>query len=180
MPFARHARAEQLPDLNWRFPDARFDDDRHETPPGPAVCTRCHAYLETDHWSYGEARARELAALGGTARLLCPGCTRVQRRLYEGEVRIQLRGGMAPREEVMGVVHHEEARARSTNPTARIAHLEEHADELYLLTTTQFLALAIGRALQHAFHGELTVQDLPHERFRRVRWQARPARARAA
>jgi hypothetical protein len=49
--------------------------------------------------------------------------------------------------------------------------MEDRGDELYILTTTQFLAKRIGKELQKAYRGLLKVSDLPRERFTRVRWE---------
>ena len=156
-------------DLSWRFPDRQFAE-RLDVP-GPAVCSRCHAFLETDHWRYDEHRYRELAEQPDIHTMLCPGCTRVERRLYEGEVTIRHRDDDAEKQTLLNLIHHEEARERQTNPSARIAVLIDRDSELYLLTTTQFLAKRIGREVEKAFHGTLTVTPLPRERFTRVRWE---------
>ena len=150
-----------------RFVDRRYDDQ--ETLHGPAICSRCHAYLETDHWSYDEARYRVLQTHPDVHATVCPGCLRVARRLYEGEVRISLTGDAAQKADIMRLILHEEARVRASNPSARIAVLEEREDEVFLLTTTQFLARRIGRTIQKLIHGTLKVDNLPYERFTRVR-----------
>lgn len=155
-------------DLTWRFPDRRFASRRK--PDGPAICTRCHAYLETSRWHYDERRYRELAEQPGIDAMVCPGCTRVERRLYEGEVTVRHRWDIARKEDVLRLIHNEEARERISNPTARIAIVDDRGDELYVLTTTQFLARRIGTELHKAYHGTLKVTPLPRERFSRVVW----------
>lgn len=169
----RKLPVDQQNDLTWRFPDRRFDQDHHLDVPGPAICTRCHAYLELDHWRYDEHRYRELKAQPDISEILCPGCTRVERRIYEGEVTVQHRGDQAEKQTMLHLIHNEEARARVNNPSARIALLEDRDgdDTIYVLTTTKFLAKRIGRELQKAFHGIIKVDELPQERFTRVRWR---------
>lgn len=157
-------------DNRIRYPDRAFDGV--EVPPGPALCTRCHAFLETDHWRYDERHYRELQERGGAQTTLCPGCTRVERRLYEGELVLRHSGWQRiEKGEVLNLIHNTEARVRAANPTARIALLEDRGDELYILTTTRFLAERIGKALYRAYKGELEIMPLPRERFTRVRWE---------
>ncbi|OPZ85283.1 MAG: hypothetical protein BWY76_01477 [bacterium ADurb.Bin429] len=168
-PDVKQNRAGSLPELLWLYPDRRFADA--EVPPGPAVCPRCHASLETDHWQYDEHRYHRLRTLPETQTMLCPGCTRVERRLYEGEVRIRHRWDVFDKETLLNLIHNEEARARAANPSARIALIEDHGDELYILTTTRFLAERIGKALHKACHGTLRLSPLPRERFTRVWWE---------
>lgn len=156
-------------DLIWRFPDRSYRSK--EDPAGPVVCSRCHAYLETDHWRYDERRYLQLTEHPEVRTMLCPGCTRVEKRLYEGEVIARHDWSAVAKGEVLNLVHHEEARARATNPTARIALLVDRGDDLYILTTTEFLARRIGIELQKAYRGALQLMPLPRERFIRVRWE---------
>jgi hypothetical protein len=157
-------------DLQWRFPERQFANEEKDIRE-PAICGRCHAYLDMNHWHYGEQRYMELKAQPDVRMILCPGCSRVERRLYEGEV-VALHGGdLAQRDMMLHLIHNEEARERVENPTARIALMEEHGDEIYILTTTQFLARRIGTELQKAFHGELTINHLRREKFTRIRWR---------
>lgn len=158
-------------DLDWRFPDPQFTSRTAPLPEAPAICTRCHSYLETDHWLYGERRYRELQAQPDVHEMLCPGCKRVERRLYEGEVIVRHQWDAVSKQEVLNLIHNEEARIRVANPAARIALLEDRGDELYILTTTQFLAERIGKELRKSYHGQLSSTPLPHERFTRVRWE---------
>lgn len=167
-PEVNQNRAAMQRDLTWLYPERQFAD--HEKIEGPAICERCHAYLETDHWRYDEQRYRVLQAASGVTTTLCPGCRRVERRLYEGEVTIAHPWTAVSKDEVLHIIHNEEARVRQQNPAARVALIEDHGDELYLLTTTQFLAARIGKALQKAHQGALTLSPLPRERFTRVRW----------
>ncbi|MHB9024969.1 MAG: BCAM0308 family protein [Armatimonadota bacterium] len=168
-PLVNQQRAGAEKDLTMRYIDRRFDDQ--EVIAGPAICERCHAYLETDHWRYGEKRYLELKAQPGIATTLCPGCTRAERRMYEGEVRIRSNWDAISKDDVVHLIHNEEHRERATNPTARVALMMEHDEELYLLTTTEFLAKRIGRELEKAYKGTLRLMHLPRERFTRVVWE---------
>lgn len=167
-PMVEQHREGAFRDLTWRFPDRSFQSPLD--PEGPVVCPRCHAYLETDHWRYDERHYLELKAQPGVHEALCPGCTRVERRIYEGEIVLRHDWSAVAKDEVLHLMHHEEARARATNPTARIARIVDRGDELYILTTTEFLAKRIGIELQKAYKGELQLQPLARERFIRVRW----------
>jgi len=167
-PVVDQHRAAAQADLSWRFPDRQYAE-RLDVP-GPAICSRCHSYLETDHWRYDEKRYLQLKGQSDVHVTLCPGCVRVEKRLYEGEVMVHHDWSAVDKQEVLNLIHHEEARARATNPTARIALMEDRGDDLYILTTTQFLAERIGKELHKAYRGTLKLMPLPRERFTRVRW----------
>lgn len=156
-------------DLTWQYVERQFAD--RPEPPAPAICQRCHAYRETDHWRYDERRNHELKGQPDVHVTLCPGCLRIERRLYEGEVTIRHNWNGVDKTEVLNLIHNEEARERITNPTARIALMEDRGEEIYLLTTTQFLAKRIGIELRKAYKGSLKVSPLPRERFSRVLWE---------
>lgn len=168
-PAVKGNREGSLHDMLWLFPDKRF------VPAGamesPAVCDRCHASLRTDHWVYDERRYAETVAQPDVHVTLCPGCLRVERRLYEGEVTVRHRWNVFNKDMVLHLIHNEEARLRAANPAARIALIEDRGDALYILTTTQFLAERIGKALQASCHGALRLSRLPRERFTRVWWE---------
>ena len=74
-------------DATLLFIERQYDDKPEA--PAPAICPRCHAYRETDHWRYDERRQRELKAQPDVHVTLCPGCLRIERRFYEGEVTIR-------------------------------------------------------------------------------------------
>lgn len=169
-PEVAQNRAGAFHDLTWRFPDRTFIDEQR-LPEAPAVCSRCHAYLETDHWLFGERRYAELKEHPEVNVTLCPGCLRAEKRLYEGEVTIRHAWGAVSKDDVLHLIHNEEARARITNPTARVALMEDRGDEIYVLTTTRFLAERIGKELHKAYRGALRVDHLPRERFSRVMWE---------
>lgn len=153
----------------WRFPKREFAGTKDI--PGPAICERCHAYLETDHWQYDAQRYHALKGRPDVHATLCPGCERVERRLYEGQVIARHDWEAMSKSDVLNLIHNTEARVRAANPAARIARMEDRGDELYILTTTRFLAERIGKALHKACQGELHIMPLPRERFTRVRWE---------
>ena len=165
------ANARLYPDATERFPDRRFDKDHILEIPGPAICERCHAFLMTDHWQYDEQRYQKLHARDDVKTTLCPGCSRVERRLYEGEVTVRHQWDSVSKDDIVHLIHNTEARVRVANPTARIAVMEERDNEIYILTTTQFLAERIGKALYRAYKGKLVLKPLLRERFSRVWWE---------
>jgi NMD protein affecting ribosome stability and mRNA decay len=169
MPVIHQDRVGAQRDLTMRFVDRQFDD--HEALPSPTICPRCHAHRERGQWRYDEQRYRALLTQPDMPTHLCPGCERIERRMYEGEVTARHDWSAVSKEEALNLINHEEARARASNPGARIAVVEDRGDELYILTTTQFLAKRIGRELEKAYRGVARVMHLPRERFTRVYWE---------
>ncbi len=70
----------------------------------------------------------------------------------------------------LDLISNEEERARSANPVSRLTAVEDHGDEIKVLTTTPLLAERIGKAFRRIYDGDLDVQYLPWNQFCRVRW----------
>ena len=93
------------------------------------------------------------------------GCSRRKPRIPI----IRLAGAFldAHRDEIMKLVRYEEQRQRSEHPLKRIM-----AISVILLTTTDaHLARGIGKAVHHAYQGELEFQYQPDEHLLRVHWE---------
>jgi hypothetical protein len=137
---------------------------------GTAICPVCHAISDGRHWRLDEEEYHKLRQDPKVKVELCPADERIRRQMFDGEV--VLRGGWLQdhREEVLNWVRNEEKRARSSNPMARLASVQERDGYIYILTTSQALARRIGSGLKSAFKGRLTIQRLPYESFTRVRW----------
>ncbi|MBI2938958.1 MAG: hypothetical protein HYY04_00850 [Chloroflexi bacterium] len=168
-PTAREVyRAQVGNHLDWRFPMRKYEKGLDR--PGILVCPRCHAISEQKRWYIDEARYRELRTVPGVRFITCPGCQRIDRQLYGGEVHLRSPLLAANKEQALGLIYHEEDRARQSNPFARLASVVDRGEELEILTTTPFLAERIGKAFRKTFKGELELEHLPYEKFIRVRW----------
>lgn len=137
---------------------------------GTVICPVCHAISDGKHWRLDEQEYLRLRRDPNVRIELCPADERIRRQMFDGEV--VLRGAWLQdhKEEVLNWVRNEEKRARSTNPMARLATVQERDGHIYILTTSQALARRIGSGLKSAFKGRLTIQRLPYETFTRVRW----------
>ncbi len=74
------------------------------------------------------------------------------------------------RDEVLGLAHNEEAKAKAEHPLSRIITIEEQRGTTVITTTDTHLARRIGEALHHAYHGELNLHYNKDEEFIRVTW----------
>ncbi|MHB1415299.1 MAG: BCAM0308 family protein [Chloroflexota bacterium] len=154
---------------DWRFPEKRFE--KGEDKPGLLLCPRCHAISEIKRWYYDEDRYQELKNKQEAQFAVCPGCERIERQIYEGDV--VLRGPFLAqhKEEALHLIYHAEDQARQKNPISRLASVEDNGDEVKVITTTRWLAERIGKEFRKAFNGDLEIQRLPREKFSRVRWE---------
>lgn len=153
---------------DWLFPDKKAEAG--EDQPGLLICPRCHAISEIKRWYVDEDRYRELRSRPDAQLVVCPGCLRIERQQYDGEVVLSSPLLADNKEQAMHLICKTEDKARRDNPFSRLASVEDNGEEIRVLTTTQWLAERIGKEFRKAFSGELEIQRLPGEKFSRVRW----------
>lgn len=154
---------------DWLYPEK--GTEKGEDQPGLLVCPRCHAISEIKRWFVDEARYQELRTRPEVLLVVCPGCRRIERQQYDGEVTLQSPLLAQNQEEALHLIQNTEDKARQDNPFSRLASVEAEGDTIHVLTTTQWLAERIGKEFNKAFNGDLEIQRLPGEKFSRVRWQ---------
>jgi len=134
------------------------------------ICPACHAILNDTVWFMDEALYRRLEGQAGVRLALCPGCLRVARGLYEGEVILKSRLLVPTKSAALELISNEEERARYSNPVARLTAVEDRGDEIKVLTTTPLLAERIGKVFRKVYDGDLEIQYAPWHASCRVRW----------
>lgn len=157
---------------DWRWPRAKLQvaADR----PGTLICPRCHAISDRKRWYFDERRYRRLVGQTGIGVRTCPGCERLDRKLYEGEVHLRSPLLLQNKQQALGMIRNEARKSMLENPIARVAIVQDHGEEIAVLTTTAFLAERIGKEFKKAFDGRLLIDRLFREKFARVTWE-RPA-----
>jgi hypothetical protein len=138
---------------------------------GPAFCTECHAVRKTRRWSYQTGPLAEFPMEGATA-MICPGCQALAEKHYEGEVRLSADWSPERWDMLLERIHNLAHYEVQKNPLSRIGDVEKRPGQLCLMTTTGFLALAIGRAIHNAFKGKLEIHPAAGEAVTRLHWTA--------
>lgn len=140
------------------------------TQPGHCYCTRCGAIGFRKRWYIDAVQEQILRQDHNANAVLCPGCTRVEQELYEGEVVLANSRFESLMGDVVGLIKHTEGRCWHKNPLARIATVTDENDVLHIHTTTRSLAEQIGKELHKAFKGKIEIKMTPGERLVRVYW----------
>jgi hypothetical protein len=138
--------------------------------PGHRYCRRCGAIGFQKHW-YIDAVQEQAFRKDKSKAALCPGCTRVEQQLYEGEVVLTNSRCKTVMGEIIAMIKHCEGRCWHKNPIAKLASVTEQEQVFHVLTTSKFLAERIGKELQKAFKGNLEIKR--SDRFVRVYWSDR-------
>ncbi len=129
----------------------------------PTVCRDCGALYHHGRWQWGRAP-------DGAQRALCPACRRIAEHLPAGLVTLHGAFWRQHREEIIGLLRHEEAAEKREHPLNRIIAIDETAEGLLVSTTDIHLPRRLGEALQRAFHGDLDMHFDEAGYFVRVDW----------
>jgi NMD protein affecting ribosome stability and mRNA decay len=120
----------------------------------PACCERCGALFVRQTWRQDRRITHEL--LEQVRWTVCPSCQQAGRGEYYG--RVLVRGGFvgANEEAIRRRIENVAARAGFTQPQRRLVSVDNVAEGLEVLTTSQKLAHRIARELCKTFRGQAT------------------------
>jgi len=123
--------------------------------PEPTVCPTCGAIYHKKHWSIDENMLHEAKKKGRTYSQKCPACRKIEDGFAMGV--IDLTGDFVREHmsDLINTIRSEERRAMEKNPLERIIKLGKlRSGGIHVETTTDSLALRIGRLLNRAYKGE--------------------------
>ncbi len=167
---------ERAPELGHRMDPHQQFRSKFTQQPGRLLCNHCGAIGFHKRWYVDVAESENLKRTGTAQAVLCPGCTRIDEGIHEGEVILESLLLASDKDALMGLIKHTEGKCWHDNPFARIASIAEEGGRMEIRTTTRWLATRIGKELHKAFKGELEIKPIPREKFVRVYWsQQSPA-----
>lgn len=152
----------------------------HRSASEPAVCKRCHAVWANRRWtraSSSDIRVPERtqgevrSSAHPDRETVCPACRQLQEGVPGGFV--HLYGAFLQKHlvEIEQLLRNEAERATDLNPLARIMSWQRDAEGgLTVSTTTDHLALRLGRAIEGAFGGDARITFSHENKLTRVRW----------
>lgn len=154
-------------------PESREDLRTQEAPPEPILCAGCGAVYLHKHWSHSRtARLRTRGAGQPVSVRICGACRRRRRGVPHGFVHVD--GEFVPlhRTDIVNLLKNEAARAAEDNPLAQIIDWHEvgHTDDVLVTTTTEHLAIRLGRALEKAFDGRVLYGFSHENKLAHVWW----------
>ena len=148
----------------------RMDEERVSDPyrargkwPEPTTCPECGAIVHHGQWRWGKAAPE-------SEQHLCPACKRIHDRVPAGQLTLSGEFFAEHRDEVLHLVRHAEAKAKSEHPLERIMDVKEEPDQTVVTFTDSHLVHGIGEALRHAYHGKLDSHYTDEDGLLRVAW----------
>jgi hypothetical protein len=154
-------------------PEPRDDVHAQEAPPEPIVCAGCGAVYVRKHWSRATAARLRAKQAGQPIRVkICAGCRRRRSGVPHGFVHVDGEFVRTHRADIVSLLKNEAARAADDNPLAQIIdwHENGHTDDVLVTTTTEHLAIRLGRALEKAFDGKVLYGFSHENKLAHVWW----------
>lgn len=138
---------------------------------GVLVCTRCKARHHDKHW-YAADEASALPKEYEVREVLCPGCHSVENRICKGEVILEGAPIELMKSTVHGFIANVEDKCWRDNPCSRILSFNDLGERIEVATTSEWLAMRIGKEMKKSFKGRLRIQQHPEEGFVRINWKS--------
>jgi hypothetical protein len=130
----------------------------------PSRCGDCGAVYHRGRWQWSDAPP-------GAETVLCPACHRIRDRLPAGTLVLEGAFVDAHRDEIAGLLRHEESRAKSQHPLDRVVEVAHSPERITVTTTDIHLPRRIGVAMKRAYRGQLAIEYAKGAYEVRVRWR---------
>ncbi|HUC11544.1 MAG TPA: BCAM0308 family protein [Stellaceae bacterium] len=131
------------------------------------VCPECGAVFHDGRWQWSTAAKN-------APQQMCPACRRTADGFPAGVVTLCGPISRSQREDLIGLVRHQEEAEKTEHPLNRIIGIDDDAEGLVITTTDIHLPRRIGEAVKRAFHGALEIDFDENEYFVRVDWTPQP------
>jgi|GEM_PF-498711 len=134
-----------------RHKEAKHEQSGHARK-GLTVCRQCHNVLFRKEWHHPGSKIFEQAriAQGGVQFTLCPACSMVRDRLYEGEIIIRNIPAKYESEMVRFVIGYG-ARAQKRDPQDRVIEIKKTKGGYRITTTENQLAVRMAKKIKRVF-----------------------------
>ena len=132
----------------------------------PTVCPECGVVYHKKRWVFDEKLREEYNEKAD--KKLCPACKKIKDKFAMGFVYIETDYIKDKREEVKNHIRNLEEKELKHNPLDRVMKIEENRDKWTIQTTTEHLAMTIGRSVARTFGGEVKFSFSEDEKMVRV------------
>lgn len=132
----------------------------------PTVCPRCGLVFRKRRWQKIEGFDRKTAV----EKHKCPACRKEEDHYVMGIVYISGNFFGTRREEILNMLKNEEKKQVYHNPLDRIMTIRDEDDGTQVETTSENLALHLGRMLYHSYGGKIEYRFSDDQKLARVFW----------
>lgn len=157
--------AQRAPRMDRRIRERVHDPYKtRRKPTEPSICPECGAIFHKGRWQWTAHPPPD------AHEEMCQACRRT-RDIYPAGT-LTLTGGFVDthKDEILNLVRNQEALEKGEHPLHRIMGIEEEPGRIVVSTTDIHLPRRIGKAVHHAFHGNLDFRYEEETYFLRVNW----------
>ncbi len=151
--------------LRPRLDDPYLDSKAY---PEPTICPKCGLVYRDKRWTRDDAYYKKVEKKA--TRRLCPACRKIRDHFAMGVVYLSGDFLNGHKEEIVNLMQNIAEGEFRYNPLERIMEMKEDERGMEVRTTSEHLAMGIGRAVQRAFGGELRYAFSYEEKRVRVYW----------
>jgi hypothetical protein len=156
--------------IGGKSPNPYHEDKKY---PEPTSCPRCHLEYRNGRWQLKEAtEGKEEPTSSQKAHSShCPACKREIGRLPAGLLYLSGPYLEKHRDEILNIVSNQSTSAAAQRPLQRIMWIEKTEDTTEIATTSSHLAQRIGKAIEDACKGTLTIKHADDAQLVRLYWE---------
>ena len=136
--------------------------------PEPTDCPRCHLVYRNGRW---QLKKEDSAESEKSPSNHCTACKREIERLPAGLLYLSGAYLEKHREEILNIVSNQATSAAAQRPLQRIMWIEKREDSTEIATTSSHLAQRIGKAIEDACKGTLTIKHADDAQLVRLYWE---------
>ena len=133
----------------------------------PTICPKCGVIYHNKRWFFDEEKKEYFNEK--STKKLCPACRKIKDRFPMGVVLIEAEYLKDKKEEIRNHIMNIEKKEKINNPLGRIMTIKNSGKNKWNIeTTTEHLAMTIGRSVAKTFGGETKFSFSKDEKFIRV------------
>jgi len=136
--------------------------------PEPTQCPQCQLIYHNGRWQHGDLSETAQHKIHASH---CPACRRELDRLPSGLLLLQGSYFEKHRDEILNIAKNQSEAAAAHRPLQRIMWIEQDGNATEIATTDSHLATRIGKAIEGACKGELTIKHASDAQLVRVYWE---------
>jgi len=158
------AEREKRGRIGDKSPNPYHEDKKY---PEPTECPQCHLIYRNGRWQQQDEDSHAPDAHSSH----CPACKREEGRLPAGLLYLSGTYLDKHREEILNIISNQAQSAAAQRPLQRVMWIEKGSDNTEVATTDSHLALRIGKAIEAACKGKLTIKHAHDAQLVRVYWE---------
>ena len=137
----------------------------------PTLCTGCKAVYQNKRWTLDPEEHRKLTTDPTINWVSCPACQKIAASYPEGIVTLSGSYLWEHEDEIRKLLKNIENKALEKNPIGRVIRRFRDNDKLVIETTERKLAEHLGRAINKAHQGEISISWSQDHDICRVNWE---------